>query len=128
MENVVADRISFPFQFIQANGALIRNVKIRTVSAKAICSTYLEATDPEGIQNVSLRDFDTEIIPNFYPIREGAAEKKGQYGFWGKGVNGLDLENVQIRIPPELSHEWKGLFHTEDCQNVSLFRCNLKEN
>ena len=128
VENVVADRISFPFQFIQANGALIRNVKIRTVSAKAICSTYLEATDPEGIQNVSLRDFDTEIIPNFYPIREGVAEKKGQYGFWGKGVNGLDLENVQIRIPPELSHEWKGLFHTEDCRNVSLFRCNLKEN
>jgi len=125
IENIVADQISFPFEFIQENGAYIRNVMIRGIRAKAMCSTHFTADDHGLLSDISIRDMSVEIIPSIYVLDDRAPNEKGWYALWGKGVRNLDLDNIRFRIPESLAKEWKGLYYVEDCENVSVSNCDF---
>ncbi len=125
VENVVADQISYPFQFIQENGAYIRDIKIQTIRAKAMCSTYFISEDPGLLSDISLRDITIDIIPSIYVLDERAANEKGWYAIWGICAKNIDLDNIQFRIPKSLNHEWNGQFHSENCENVSISGCSF---
>ncbi len=125
IENVVADKISYPFMLLQENGAYIRDIKIRTVRAKAMCSSYFTADDHGLVSDISIRDMTVDIIPSIYVLDERAPEEKGWYTIWGKGARNVELNGIHFRIPETLAKEWKGLFHVEDCENVSVTNCDF---
>jgi len=127
IENVVADEISFPFQFLQDNEAIIRNVRIGNVMVKAMCSTLLKAENAGLIQNVAIQNLLVEMIPSPYPPEERALAEKGDYALWAKGVSDLRLREAEYRIPDSLASQWKGLFWEEGCSSLSLTDCNFSQ-
>lgn len=125
VENIVADNISYPFQFIQENGAYVRNISIRTIRAKAMCSTYFVSDDPGLMSGISIRDMSVDIIPSIYVLDERAPDEKGWYAVWGKGAKDVELDSISIRVPADLADEWKGLYQADNCENVSVTNCNF---
>lgn len=126
VENVVADNVSFPLRFFQENGAFVKDIKIRNFRAKAMCSSHFVSDDPGMISNISIRDMDIDVMDTLYVLDERAPDEKGWYAIWGKGAKDVDLRDITIRIPAELQSQWKGLFHVEDCENVTVSQCNFE--
>ena len=125
LENVVADKVSFPFRFVQEAEAYIRDVKIRSVRAKAMCASFLTADNRDLLADISIRDVTVDIIPSLYVLDDRAPNEKGWYALWAKSCSNLELEGIRFRIPEALQPEWKGLFSQEDCENVTVSNCNF---
>ena len=125
LENVIADKVSFPFRFVQEADAYIRDVKIRNVRAKAMCSSFLTAENKELLSDISIRDMTVEMIPSLYVLDDRAPNEKGWYALWTKSATNLEFDSIRFRIPEALQPEWKGLFSAEDCENVTVSNCNF---
>jgi polygalacturonase len=125
LENVVADNVSFPFRFVQEGNAYIRDVKVRNIRAKAMCSTFLTAEDKRLLSDISIRDMTVDIIPSLYVLDDRAPNEKGWHTLWAKSASNLEFDSIRFRIPEALQPEWKGLFSLEDCENVTVSNCNF---
>jgi len=125
VQNIVANQVSFPLRFFQENGAYIRNIGIQNLRAKAMCSSHLSAEEPGMISDISIRDLWVDIIEPLYVLDERAPDEKGWYPLWTKGVKNLELDHLCFSIPASLSHQWKGLYHEENCESTLITRCDF---
>ncbi|MBR2635034.1 MAG: hypothetical protein IKD31_05595 [Clostridia bacterium] len=126
VENIVADQVSFPLRFFQENGAYIRNIRIRNIRAKAMCSSHLVADDAGMISDISIRDMKVDFIDTLYVLDERAPDEKGWYAIWGKGAEDVELDHLEFVIPEALSSQWKGLCQMENCKNLKITDCNFE--
>jgi polygalacturonase len=126
VENIVADQVSFPFRLIQGNGAYIRNIKIKTFRAKAMCSSSFVAEDFGLISDLLVQDLSVDVIEPIYALDERAPEEKGWYALWGNGAKNVELDHIHFQIPPSLQEQWQGLYHVENCENVSVFHSDFE--
>ncbi|MBR2615375.1 MAG: hypothetical protein IKC69_01710 [Clostridia bacterium] len=119
-ENIRADQVSFPVRFFQENGAFIRDVTVRGLSARAMCSSHFVAEEKGMISHITLDNLSVEMMDSLYVLDERAPDEKGWYALWGKGAEHVTLSGVRFRIPESLASEWKGLASLEGCEDVTV--------
>lgn len=120
INNVTGNRISYPFQFEESNNGCIRNISISNYNAHTICGVVMKAAEKGAISNINIRDLDLHFIPPYFSVREDEASERGEYIITCNSADHLRFDHVQIHIPEELSHKWKGNASIEDCDDVCV--------
>lgn len=126
--NISATNVSYFFEFLEHNGAYIKNINIENIRAE-VCAHggYLKATHKGSIENICLRNIELKMTDHIPVEGDGKTVQREGYMIEARNIVGLKLENFKLEAAPDIRALWNDVLKLENCFGVELNKVSLPQ-
>ncbi len=110
-----------PFEIVEGAGASIKDIVLENFNVECYGYFHLRSSFPESVSNITLRNWVLTMVEGPQPLNPRDFERRGEVWFRAERINGLHLENFEVRDPKSLLKTWKnGVFDFTECLGKTL--------
>jgi len=124
ISNVSCANVARPFEIDDTCKAGMKNITFENINIQTRYGGFFVVPQPGSIQNVTFRNFSVKLIEGAKYLGEIKERRTVMYI---AGVDGLNLERVQVRVEDSVRHLWTKDVEIVDCENVDIYRCKYRE-
>ena len=123
IEDVIFSNISVtgcarPFEIVEGSDTAIKDILLENFRVECYGYFHLRSDFATSVSNVTLRNWCVTMVDGPTPLVPRDFERRGDVWFRAERINGLHLEDFEVRDPNNLLKTWEnGAFRLTDCRN-----------